>query len=343
MAWLARIFSGEQKFGARGSKMTDDGRPTLEDYQEAERTPGYAQKTDAEQERLAVAAMQIRLHRAEAEQSSSAPRVVSLRDHAESADKRAIAELEQGVADAKKHQQSGQLADVIKAIREPFPPIENLAAGALRLALQDVNRARLPALYASAKQALRQCAHIDECTQWASKAEALSSYARQAKDTELKVMADRIQARAIRRCGELLGEIKAARGRRTDLEHRAGAHPTLTRGEAASAAGLSDHQRKQALRIAAVPASEFEAAVEGGRPPSVTALAERGKATRVRVEVTHSEIILPVVYYRPIGTSVEELAIERQVATLMAAWRDACYEARQRFLRNIGVPPPSGP
>jgi hypothetical protein len=45
---------------------------------------------------------------------------------------------------------------------------------------------------------------MDECQQWADKAEALASYAKQSKDDSLRKMCDRIQARAIRRCGELL-------------------------------------------------------------------------------------------------------------------------------------------
>jgi hypothetical protein len=51
----------------------------------------------------------------------------------------------------------------------------------------------------AAKVAISECAHIDECKDWADKSEALASYAKQAKDDELRNMAERIQARAIRR------------------------------------------------------------------------------------------------------------------------------------------------
>jgi hypothetical protein len=67
--------------------------------------------------------------------------------------------------------------------------------------------AKLPATYTSAREAL------DECATWAAKAEALASYARQAEDDALRRMAGRIQARAIRRMGELLQEIKRTAGR----------------------------------------------------------------------------------------------------------------------------------
>ena len=61
---------------------------------------------------------------------------------------------------------------------------------------------------------------IDECQMWADKAEALASYAKQANDDGLRRMADRIQASAIQRAGELLQEIAPATG-----AHRAGGHP----------------------------------------------------------------------------------------------------------------------
>lgn len=73
-----------------------------------------------------------------------------------------------------------------------------------------IQEAPLPAVYERAAQALAECTRIDECQDWADKAEALASYARQSKDDSLRKMADRIQARAIRRCGELLREQEAA-------------------------------------------------------------------------------------------------------------------------------------
>lgn len=46
------------------------------------------------------------------------------------------------------------------------------------------------------------------------RARALASYAKQAKDEQLRKHADCIQAHAIRRCGELLKQIPAANGAR---------------------------------------------------------------------------------------------------------------------------------
>jgi hypothetical protein len=136
--------------------------------------------------------------------------------------------------------------------------------------------AKIPQTYTAAKAALEQCSRVDECKDWADKAEALSSYARQADDDALRQLADRIQARAIRRCGELLREIAPAKNQH-DANARARDGTGLSRTQAAEDAGLSERQKKTALRVANVPAAEFEAAVESPAPPTVTQLAERGK------------------------------------------------------------------
>src|SRR5438477_6074138 len=143
--------------------------------------------------------------------------------------------------------------------------------------LPPVGKARLPATYEGAKVALAECTRLDECQDWADKAEALASYAKQAQDDELRKMADRIQARAIRRCGELLQQIASASGGNRGNAATGGRPPVgETRTQVARDAGLSDHQRKTALRVARVPDPEFEGAIEGDDPQTVTELARRG-------------------------------------------------------------------
>jgi hypothetical protein len=97
----------------------------------------------------------------------------------------------------------------------------------------DAANARLPEVYSRAKVALAECERVDQCAEWASKAEALASYAKQASDPELENAARRIRARAIRRVGELLLEIDG-RGKNGDLPIL-----KLTRQEAAAEAGLT--------------------------------------------------------------------------------------------------------
>ena len=141
-------------------------------------------------------------------------------------------------------------------------------------------RARLPVAYQTAKTLLAQCSKIDECKDWADKAEALASYARQAKDDSLRKHADRIQARAIRRAGELLKEFDGRDGR--NLPKKEGNHPfsSPTQTKAAEEAGMSEYQQKTAVRVANVPEEEFEDAVDSDNPPTVTRLAEEGKKSR---------------------------------------------------------------
>jgi hypothetical protein len=152
----------------------------------------------------------------------------------------------------------------------------------MNLPSTDVSHARLPVAYEEAKRALAQCSKVDECQDWADKAMAMASYARQSNDETLYKYAERIKARAIRRCGELLRQVPAANGSRTDVEPQEGDHPRLTREQAATDAGLSEHQRKTALRVAAVPESDFAAQVESDSPPTLTELAKQGTAQKPR-------------------------------------------------------------
>jgi hypothetical protein len=55
---------------------------------------------------------------------------------------------------------------------------------------------------------------------------------------------------------------------------------TISRAQAANDAGLSLHQKREALRMAKIPEAEFEEAIESDDPPTVTALAERGTVSQ---------------------------------------------------------------
>jgi len=98
------------------------------------------------------------------------------------------------------------------------------------LARIPVGRADLPERYEAATQALAECTRIDECKDWADKAQALASYARQAQDDTLEKHSIRIRARAIRRAGELL-RAHNSQGRRTD-QLSEGVRGKLTQGGA---------------------------------------------------------------------------------------------------------------
>jgi len=72
----------------------------------------------------------------------------------------------------------------------------------------------------------------------------------------------------------LLKQIEKKQGANQNI--RGDTSPKVTRTSAARDAGLSDDQRKTALRVANIPEEEFEEAVESDDPPTLTELAERG-------------------------------------------------------------------
>jgi hypothetical protein len=111
----------------------------------------------------------------------------------------------------------------------------------------------------AAKAALEQRDKIDECHVWADKAAALASYAKQAGDNTLLNFAKRIQARAMMRCGELLQQVLVNEKGGRPPKNLDGADPVLTRTQAAGDAGLSERQRKTALRLASIPKDDFKA------------------------------------------------------------------------------------
>lgn len=149
-------------------------------------------------------------------------------------------------------------------------------------ALAPVNSARLPETYEAARAALAQCSAVDECNDWADKAAALASYARQSQDDQLERMAQRIRARAIRRAGELLKQIEPATGKNNQHVQvkEAGDRLLHSRTDAAREAGMSPHQAKQAVRVANVSEDDFEEQVESPNPPTLSQLASQGTQKR---------------------------------------------------------------
>ena len=85
---------------------------------------------------------------------------------------------------------------------------------------------------------------------------------------------------AIRRCGELLKQVEANNGGRPKKTQE-DAHPSFSRTHAARDVGLSEHQRKTALRVANLDELDFEQAVDDDDPPPVSTsrAAFRGERT----------------------------------------------------------------
>ena len=154
--------------------------------------------------------------------------------------------------------------------------------------LPNIANARLPQTYEQAKAALAKCAAIDECKDWADKAEAMASYARQSGDKQMRIMADKIQGRAIDRCGELYRQIPKAQGgdRSKNLPGQMFASP---REQARIKAEMSKNQAADALAVNAIPRDQFEALIESDNPPTVKKLAAIGRKKRKRALVDLGE------------------------------------------------------
>ena len=75
-------------------------------------------------------------------------------------------------------------------------------------------------------------------------------------------VADRIQARAIRRCGELLKQVAPDKGGYHGNYAYDAADMSITRTQVAKDAGMSERQKVTALRVASIPQPEFEREVE---------------------------------------------------------------------------------
>ena len=192
---------------------------------------------------------------------------------------------------------------------------------------------RLREDYVADRKELAECDRVDKCGDWVDRAAALASYAKEVKDQALEAMAQRIGARAIRRAGQLLRQVEPGPGTR-DGNREAGAH-TPSQGEVAKAAGFSDHQTKQALRVAAVPAADFERQVESPTPPTVTELAWQGKRAR-RGRPPVSSAPRPIVELK--GHDPEEI---NRAVPFIGAVEDALGALEMRDLDAVPLLPPN--
>lgn len=139
--------------------------------------------------------------------------------------------------------------------------------------------AKFPPNYEKARTQLEKCVHVDECKDWADKAKAMMAYAKQADDKDLELYARRIRLRALTRAGELFKEFEPKHTGRPKIG--VGTRPN-SRKSIAERAGMSDHQRKTAIRLASIPKAKRERLIEAKNPPTVEQLAAQGTKTKPR-------------------------------------------------------------
>ena len=203
--------------------------------------------------------------------------------------------------------------------------------------LPAVATARLPASYEAAQVALAACQKVDECKDWADRAGALASYARQSQDDALMKMAVRIKARAIRRAGELLAQIEAGQGARDAKTGGMGDHLPLRSDVRSRRRVFTLISRTQAVRIAAVPEDSFEAQVEGPTPPTLTALARQGTTPRHLIDLKgrdpgeYNRALHFVAAFSDYAREVEEADVEGALPILVEKERARLRDAIARI------------
>ena len=139
----------------------------------------------------------------------------------------------------------------------------------------ETSKAIMPEAYNRAVIALQECNQIDECKEWADKMSALASYWKQANDETMYKLAKRIHARAYRRAGELLKQFDARP--QNAQKQKDGDVPLISQKDVAEQNGMSERQRKTAVRLANVPDDSFNDQVESDNFSTITQLAEQGK------------------------------------------------------------------
>lgn len=128
-------------------------------------------------------------------------------------------------------------------------------------------------LYDKMRQAIEQCANVDEVKEVRSKATALALYRRQAGDREAEKKFAAIRIRAERRIGELLKEMGESGERDTGKggDRKSRSVETTVKPKTLSDLGVSKDQSRKFQQLAAIPREKFERAIDPGEQVPTTA------------------------------------------------------------------------
>jgi len=139
-------------------------------------------------------------------------------------------------------------------------------------------------IYNAAKRAVSEYKTVDEVKDFRDKAVAIEAYARQAQDFQLEREAAIARVRAERRCGELLAEMEKAKGGQPYQSNGTTSSNTVPAKTLADL-GITKDQSSKWQQLAAVPADEFEAAIDQpGAKPSTTHIIKRDSGQQKRID-----------------------------------------------------------
>jgi hypothetical protein len=112
----------------------------------------------------------------------------------------------------------------------------------------------------------------------------------------------------------------------------------VSRSEAAEDAGLSPHQKKQALRVAAVPKADFDRAVESDDPPTATELAKRGTKAQPKPAIDlGGRDPKDVEAATPVLARIRDMRVMAQDSSPAAVVRGAFADERTKLGKDIPI------
>jgi hypothetical protein len=156
-----------------------------------------------------------------------------------------------------------------------------------QLTQAQIDAAQYPMLYIDAREALVACVEVDEVKVIDDKFTALAMYAKQARNKDLEILAQRITLRAERRMGELFEEMREGGKKGTGPFSAAAEH------------GISKEVTVRAVKLARAPAEAFEEKLNTGNVSNKTKFAKEldtdpqpPRAARKQTPLQHRKEVL---------------------------------------------------
>ncbi len=178
--------------------------------------------------------------------------------------------------------------------------------------------------YDAARYALQQAVEIDEVKDIRDKAEAMASYARQAKDTDMIRWVTEIKVRAERRAGQMLAEMPKATGKSGQFTGGHTMVPPVKDEKTLAELGITKNESSRWQKLAAIDAEKFEKAVSAAKEVA----GEVTTAAMLRIDSKAKAIPGAKLTPKPAPVIEEEEALElrARIEELTAAFRELLDE-----------------
>jgi len=179
------------------------------------------------------------------------------------------------------------------------------------------------ARYDAMCRAIDEAYEVDEVKDFRDKAIALETYARQARNIEAERRATTIRIKAERKAGELLAQMKKAKGGAEKSTKRNGPGGKVMQSGGPTALrdiGISKQQSSDWQKLAAVPQKRFEAALlDNGKMPSTAAIIRENAPKRTPHKLNGGPSKQPAHQQMPPATAVDVAKTETSSITAAPA------------------------